>query len=624
MVLQRNKPIRFFGSAPKNAEVRVTFAGESRAVPSDGRWSAEFPAMDAGGPHELTVSAGDSRLTVTDILVGEVWVAAGQSNMELPLDRTSPWPGEALAETRPADIREFSAPVNPEFHHPKADMPKGRWRRADGPEIGTFSALGYRFASLIRERLNVPVGIRLIAIGGSPVEAWVDRETLSRFPEFAQGFSNARNDSWRSHTAEEDQRRIARWYDALNRADPGLDSDAGVTERLEWHGELWAPCSIPEGRGDGTLGDGPGSVWVRRFFHATPAQARAAARLRLGTLVDSDRAWINGIEVGSTGYRYPPRRYAVPEGVIREGKNELMVRIVSEEGPARFIPGKRYDLSWEGENTLPRIELGGPCEFKRGAAMEPLAGKTFMEWLPTGLYNSRTAPMSLLPIRGVIWYQGESNTGNPAGYGPLFRAAIECWRRAWGDDNLPFLYTQLANYRDPVFLNRANGWPAIREAQRECRSVPGTGMTSAVDLGEWNDLHPANKKELARRFALLARKIAYGEADLEAEGPHPVAVTKAADGKIRVELIQARGLSGGRIAGFEIGDEAGAWRPATGITAGDAGDGNATVEIETAAREGDRMLRYAWADDPTVAFPLNGAGLPLAPFLEKIGFSEKY
>lgn len=232
--------------------------------------------------------------------------------------------------------------------------------------------------------------------------------------------------------------------------------------------------------------------------------------------------------------------------------------------------------------------------------------------------------MSHVPARGVIWYQGESNTGRPGGYAELFKSMIECWRRAWGDDELPFLFVQLSNYRDPAFLNRANGWPAVREAQRECRSVPNTAMATAVDIGEWNDLHPANKKELARRLSLLARRLAYGEEDLETDGPHPVAITKTDKGSIHVELIHALGFPPGRVQGFEIGDDSGAWRPAAGRSEGGRSDGTALIELESHLREGDRYVRFAWADDPVVSFPLNGSGLPLGPFLEKIGFTEKY
>jgi len=624
MVIQRQKPVRFFGTAPEGAEVGVAFAGAERLVRSDGRWEAEFPAMEAGGPHTLTVCAGAERLEVGDVLVGEVWVASGQSNMELPLDRTSSWPGEALLEERPADIRAFVAPVSLEFHHPKSDMRGGKWLRADGPAIGSFSALAYRFAEDLRDRLGVPVGFYLTAVGGSPAEAWVDRETLEGFPEFAEAFSNARNDSWRTHVAGTDLRRIARWHSALNAADPGLDADSGVTERPSWRDEGWSPGSIPEGRGDGTIGEGPGSVWVRRFFHATPAQAREGARLRLGAMVDSDRVWINGIEAGSTEYQYPPRRYSVPQGVVREGTNELLLRIVSPEGPARFIPGKRYDLSWETGTELPRIELTGPCETKKGVTAEPLEGKTFLEWLPVGLFNTRVAPLARMAVRGVIWYQGESNTARPARYAELFAALIGCWRRAWKDPELPFLFVQLANYRDPAFLNRANGWPAIREAQRECLSIPGTGMATAVDLGEWNDLHPANKKELARRLSLLARSIAYGDAAAEARGPHPVAVRATTGGDARVELAFARGLPAGALRGFEVCDAHGVWRTVPAHCLGGGDDGSATVALEGGGRSGDRFVRFAWADDPVVAFPKNAEGLPLGPFLEKIGFTENY
>lgn len=620
MVIQRGRPVVFFGTAPVDAEVSVSFDNTTIPVRSDGRWEAQFPALPAGGPHRLAVSCGTERLEVSDILAGEVWVAAGQSNMELPLDRTTDWPGEARSWVRSPRIREFSAPVNPEFNNPRSDLPGGRWRRADSDQIGQLSSLGYHFATEIGKVFDVPVGIILIAIGGSPAEAWIDKDTVTLFPEFEQSFAESRSDSWRATVVESDERRISRWHRELNAADPGLDADSGVTDNPEWHEEGWRRMSIPAGRGDGTVGNGPGSVWIKKTFHATANQTRFPARLRLGAMVDGDRTWINGIEVGSTGYQYPPRRYTVPEGVIREGTNELLIRIVSPEVPARFVSGKRYDISWESGREIPPIELTGTCEAKAGVAAEPLEQKTFIEWKPVGLFNSRVAPISRLAVRGVIWYQGESNTARPAGYANLFRSLVRCWRRAWNDGNLPFLCVQLANFHDPTFLNRANGWAVIREAQRECRNIPGTDMATAIDLGETNDLHPSRKRELAARLALLARRLAYGDESVRATVPHPVSVTATPGGIVRVELASAEGMPARKLTGFEIGNVEGMWRAVPATLLGGRPDGSATIELSSTCGNDDRFIRFAWADDPLAAFPQNEEGFPLEPFREKIDF----
>lgn len=628
MVLQRDKPLRFSGTAPEGAEVLVSFAGaeaSARAQSGSGRegvWEVEFPPMEAGGPYKLTVRSGEESVTASDILVGEVWIAAGQSNMELPLDLVTDWPGDALSWERDGFIREFTGPVMPEFHHPRRNIPGGRWRRDDGDDFPSFSALGWYFARELRAALGVPVGILMVAVGGSPAESWVDRDTLAQFPEFSELFSRVRDDSWRARTAEDDGRRIARWNRDLEAADPGLGGDAGLNDDPQWRTEGWHPCSIPEGRGGGIVGEGPGSAWIRRSFHATPRQAASPARLRLGGLVDGDRTWINGIEVGATEHQYLPRRYAVPLGVIREGNNELLVRLVSPEGPARLTAGKRYDLSWKSGENLPVIELTGSCQRKNGAMGVSLGRKTFMEWLPVGLFNSRVAPLAAMALRGVIWYQGESNTGRPAAYAKLFRALVRSWRRLWNEEPLPFLTVQLANYRDPGFLNRANGWPMLREAQRECRDVPGTGMVTAVDIGEWNDLHPTNKRELGRRLALLARKIAYQDGGVRAAGPHPVSVRVSSGRRIVISLAGAQGMEEGWIMGFEVGDTAGVWRSVRGLAEFREPGDIAQVTLEGNFREGDLYVRYAWADDPVTRFPLNGEGFPLEPFLEPIGFTE--
>ncbi len=238
------------------------------------------------------------------------------------------------------------------------------------------------------------------------------------------------------------------------------------------------------------------------------------AKLLMGRIIDADSVFVNGVFVGTTSYQYPPRRYEVPAGVLQAGKNILTVRVINSSGKGGFVPDKPYTLT-VGHKT---IDLTGDWKYQLGAEMEPLGPPTFIRWKPGGLYNGMLAPLFNYTIKGAIWYQGESNASRAKEYRTLFPAMIADWRTQWNQGDFPFLFVQLANYMETKATPGPSDWAMLREAQLQALSVPNTAMAVITDIGEWNDIHPLNKKDVGNRLALAAAKLAYGD-DLVHSGP---------------------------------------------------------------------------------------------------------
>ena len=330
-------------------------------------------------------------------------------------------------------------------------------------------------------------------------------------------------------------------------------------------------------------------------------------KLELGRIVDADSVFINGIFVGSTSYQYPPRRYELKEGILREGKNSIVVKVISNIDKGGFVLDKKYELTTVSD-TIP---LSGIWKYKVGAMMPSLAGQTFIRWKPVGLFNAMIAPLIKYKIKGVIWYQGESNTQKPEEYYDLMQTLITDWRHQWKQHDFPFLYVQLANFMEPKLDPSESMWAATRQAQLKTLLVPNTGMAVAIDLGVWNDIHPENKSDVGYRLSLLARKIAYKESALTASGPiyqsfrvseNKVILNFSSIGKGLIIKNQKK-LQGFAIAGE---DKKYVWA--------DAYLNNNKVIVSSEKIKKPLYVRYAWADNPINANLYNQEGLPASPF----------
>ena len=608
MVLQRGARIPVWGWSAPGAAVTVTLQGRAASASSDrtGRWRVTFPALAAGGPYELDAEGGGTCIVVHDILVGDVWVASGQSNMELTVSAADSAATE-IAAAHDSGIRQFKVPLT-YAEAPAADLAGGSWAVADSPHVGAFTAVGYYFARDLRRTERVPIGLINTTWGGSNVETWMSR--------WALGLSDS---AWaaiarRWHAAD------AAIREALRARLGGLPTvDSGLVEgRARWadptlDDSAWATIPVPtlwERVGYDGL---DGIAWYRGDFSLSEAEARQGVRLALGKIDDNDISWVNGTEVGRTDGYDRPRVYAVPAAALHAGRNVVAVRVEDTGGG-----GGMY-----GDSSLLYLEVGGarrplPSTWKfRVGAVSFAADAQRINKVPTILYNRMLHPLLPLPIAGVIWYQGESNANSDsqaAQYRPLFAGLIRGWRREWKGTPgaFPFLWVQLPGYGsvDSVPAGRP-AWAVLRESQTAALALPRTGQAVTIDLGEPTNIHPRNKQEVGRRLALLARSVAYGER-VVSTGPSYLG-HQVRGGRIVLAFAhQGGGLvsrgADGAVQGFTV-----------------AGADRRFVRAE-ARIEGSRVVvwsdrvphpvaaRYAWADYPLQATLYSRAGLPMAPF----------
>lgn len=613
MVLQRDQKANIWGWAVPGEPVTVNFLDEAYPTTAgdDGKWRVALSPNKAGGPYTMEIKAGKS-ITIKDILIGDVWVCSGQSNMVLPMGRVSELYADDIALSYNLAIRLFTVPDRYDFNTAQEDLQAGRWETADPESILHFTATGYFFAKALFEKYHVPIGLINASVGGSPVEAWLSEESLRKFPEYKEISDKYKNSSYMEEIKKEDEVVNNRWYEHINRMDQGLTEEENRWYNEEYNDSGWSSMQLPNFWEDEGLDRLHGVVWFRKEFHIGSEIAGKPARLLMGRIVDSDSVYVNGLLVGTTSYQYPPRKYAIPGNILKAGKNVIAVRVVNTSGKGGFIKDKPYKIIVDGQET---IDLKGEWQYRVGVIAEPLPAPTFFQYKPLGLFNGMISPLINFTVKGILWYQGESNITRAWDYQKLFCALIDDWRKKWNQGRLPFLYVQLANYLELEDCPAKKGWPEIREAQLKTLAVPNTGMAVTIDVGEWNDLHPLNKKAVGSRLARLARKIAYGEDEIVCSGPIYNSMTP--DGN-RLILCFENGSGklstkmGEELMGFEI---AGADQKF--ISA------RAKIEEDKVVVWNDRItnpaaVRYAWADHPEGANLYNTEGLPASPFRAEV------
>lgn len=605
MVIQRDAEVPVWGTAEAGATVTVTVEGANFSAAADGagRWTVTLPARPAGGPLVMEVAAGGERVQVEDILVGDVWVASGQSNMEWVVADVQNAEAEIAAADDPA-IRHFKVPRT-WAEEPQQRLPGGSWEVADPEHVGSFTAVGYFFARALRPHVDVPIGLINTSWGGSRIEPWMSAETLDLDPaelEAVMAEERARDQQvltqLREHLGplpEEDRGLVdgeARW------AAPGLDESAW--SRIPVPG-LWEEAGYP---------GMDGVAWYRTSFELTEEEASRPATLGLGMIDDSDIAWVNGQRVGSMEQAYSEvRTYEVPASALQPGRNVVAVR-VEDTGGGGGIYGAP-DLLFV-ETSTGRQPLAGDWHFRVGEVTVNTDGRK--NQLPTLLYNAMVHPLLRYPVRGVIWYQGESNANTPedaAAYRELFAGMIGQWRADWDKADLPFLWVQLANYMQAADQPPAvSNWATLRESQHAALELPYTGEAVIIDIGEADDIHPRNKQDVGRRLALAARHVAYGEDGLVYSGPVYVG-HEVRDSRVVVSFDHVGGgldVHGDDLGGFAIAGPDREWVWAEARIEGDE------VVVWSDAVDEPIAVRYAWSDNPDEANLYNEEGLPAAPF----------
>lgn len=608
MVLQRDAKDKIWGWAAHNERISLHFIDSTYRTTADsnGRWTIILPELKAGGPYEMQLSANNT-ITIHDVMVGEVWVCSGQSNMELTMKSVRPMYGKEIANSANEHIRQFYVPQKYDFNKPEDDIQSGSWVSANPETVLKFSAVAYFFGLELYDKYKVPIGLINTSLGGSPAESWLSEEALRAFPKYHEEAKRFKESSLIRKIEDGDNNRIRSWYETLAEKDKGYKDPAGSWYAPNMDTAGWGSMNIPGYWASTSLGPVNGAVWFRREFNVPVAMVGKTAKLNLGRIVDADSTFVNGVFVGTVSYQYPPRWYDIPPTVLRQGKNTIVVRIISNAGKGGFVPGKPYEIV-QGDNT---IDLKGPWKYRLGATMEPLASQTFIRWKPLGLYNAMIAPLLNYRIKGVIWYQGESNADRPGEYSALFSALIRDWRNNWKEDDFPFLYVQLPNFMESRSEPSESNWAMLREAQLKTLAVPNTAMAVAIDIGEWNDIHPLDKKDVGHRMALAAEHMVYGENTVVSSGPLYQSMSVQGN-KISVSFSDVgQGLiakGGGDLRCFAI---AGADRKFVWAQAIIDGD---KVIVSSDHVPNPVAVRYAWADNPEGAHLCNKEGLPASPF----------
>lgn len=538
MVLQQKavNVIRGTGICGKTVVLQFNNKKYKAKVNYSGEWKIKFRTPAAGGPFTLNLFQDEESIVFDDVFVGEVWVLSGQSNAQLPMTRMRFTYPEEFLLPKNNHIRMITIPISYSFGMEKDSIENPQWLTASPETLGVMSGTGYFFAKKISEELGVPVGIINSSQGGSPVTSWMKESSLVKlgkddYLKRLDFWKNAENVSSKISSMNENQ---SKWNDLINSKDEGLMNKWENLSFDQLDGE-WKDCVLP-----GVFSDikSAAVVWFKKEFTLTKEQALALnsknRQIWMGTIIDADKVWINGSYCGETGYCYPPRRYPVGDGVLKEGKNTVTVRVQKNgPNPIVFYEEKKYCIFNDDAVVVPValrnveqrsdakctdenfIDLKGQWKCKTGCICENAPAGMFFEWEPTALYNAMLAPCFDQTIKGALWYQGESNAGGYGEYADLLEEMIYSWRKSFKNSkkDFPVVVMQLPNWSDGKIesVPDAGCWPQLREAQRDAvESTKNTALSVNIDAGEWNDLHPEKKRTGGTRAAMQALRIGYG------------------------------------------------------------------------------------------------------------------
>jgi len=605
MVLQRGLPLNVWGWANPGERVSVAFNDQKVTVRAtkDGKWKALLKPLTAGGPHEMTIR-GKNTIVLKNILVGDVWVCGGQSNMEWPLSGSRNWVTDQNSTETP-NLRLFYVPKNMSMA-PLNNTNEARWEPCNRETAAGFSAIGYYFGRNLEKELSVPIGLINSNWGGTDIETWISLETLYADKDFTAIIEKIKSVDLEQLKKESDENR-KKYQNAINSEDPGI-VNKWYANQVDVSG--WKAMKLPQAWEGAGLPALDGVVWFRKAIDIDAADAGKEAVLSLGPIDDSDETWVNGVQVGKTENRYDtPRLYKIAAGALKPGTNIIAVKVIDTGGGGGLWG---MDDQVYIETGGKKFSLAGDWDYKVGLDLPAPKEVSSPNSFPSLLYNAMINPIVNYPIKGVIWYQGENNAGNYMKYRELFPAMIKDWRQKWNSGDFSFLFVQLANYMEPPQAPQQSSWAGLREAQTMTLSVPNTGMAVIIDIGEAKDIHPRNKDEVGYRLALAALSKAYGK-DLVYSGPVYKNMKIEAD-RVTLEFDHiGSGLTAkdkyGYLKSFAVAgsDKKFVWAKAY-LTP----DNKVIVTCETV--KNPVAVRYAWADNPDDANLYNKEGLPASPF----------
>lgn len=605
MVLQREINLPVWGTAKAGSKVTVEIAGNIAVAHADdnGRWMGYLPNMKAGGPYEMKVS-GDQSITFTDVMIGDVWLASGQSNMNFALKEAKNGENDIATADFP-DIRFFYV-ENELSVYPKTEVSGGPWNICDSISVKNFSAVAYYFGREVHQNQKVPIGLIQDSWSGTNCEAWISQEMLNTVPVMKQRITdfyerNITNDSINSNVEKDNNN----WVLAANSFE-GLKKNVQANKYSD---RDWKTMKVPKAITDSEIGSYDGIIWFRKVIELPASFEGKDLQINMGKIDLAGTFYFNGEKIGETSWNYDEYRILTVPGIfVRKGQNLIVIRLLDSWGKGGLLgpaDSMFIRLNLPGEKV--QISLAG--EWKYNNTLEPAFTevKNFNR-VPGLIYNAKIAPIIPYGIKGVIWYQGEGNAGRAYQYRTLFPLMIEDWRIRWRQGYFPFLFVQLPGYSSDQYQNDYE-WAELREAQLLTLSHPNTGMAVTIDLDETDNLHPTNKKEVGDRLALAARKIAYNE-DVVYSGP--IYESMQIEGRaIRISFTNTgSGLvskNNQPLQGFEItGEDMKFYKANASIAENE-------VVVLSAEVSSPVAVRYAWANSP-LANLKNREGLPASPF----------
>ncbi len=609
MVLQRDRQNRIWGWDEPGTTISIEFHGKtnSATVEKDGKWQALLEPLAAGGPHTLTVR-GTKEIIIKDVLVGDVWLCSGQSNMQWTVGASRD-AAQEIAAAKHARIRLFSVPRK--MAEEPQELLAAEWQECSPDTIGSFSAVGYYFGRSLHQELDVPVGLIHSSWGGTVAEAWVSAPALQRLPDFRDALQAAPERIRQQNDPRNKPVTVAEWW--KSRGSPRLQ---GTWRTPQFEDTDWKTMELPKKWEQAVpeLADFDGVVRFRRTFQVPEGVGSDGASLSLGKIDDIDTTWVNGKRVGSTSGWDSDRVYKIPRDLLQAGENVVAVRVF-DSGQGGGFHGAQEAMSIHTTSEETIISLAGEWKYESGRTAKELgiypSGRN-RRWpdpnIVTALYNAMISPLLPYEIRGAIWYQGESNAGRPQQYRPLLETLIGDWRNRFQNPQLPFFIVQLANFKQVQTQPVESGWAELRESQqRVAQADPLVGLAVITDIGEADDIHPRNKQDVGKRLALSALKIAYGR-QLVDSGP-TYAKHSVEGGLLRVDFENVGdGLAAdGDLKGFAIAGADGKFVWAEARIEG------ASVVLSSPEVEAPVHARYNWANNP-IGNLYNSANLPAAPF----------
>ncbi|MBN2807146.1 MAG: sialate O-acetylesterase [Prolixibacteraceae bacterium] len=607
MVLQQGIEVPVWGTTIPNTEVTIQLGEHRVSTVSDlsGKWIARLPKMGAAGPFDMMITA-DETIILKNVMIGEVWLASGQSNMEWSMKSGVINTEQEIAAANYPDIRFFQVPKNVN-RMPKHEINGGEWIPCSPSTVGNMSAVAYFFAMDLWQQQNVAVGIIQSFWGGTVCEAWTSQEMLANLEDFVGSVKEIResDDDWEALQKKANQLAEAR--SEIERTSR-MGIEKGVY-KIDFNDTDWTKTQYPINMWHMGLNWYWGFVWLRKWIDIPAEMAGKPAMINLGKIAFEDITWFNGVKIGSDTDQGNPREYEIPGKLVKEGKNLIAVRILSRYGAGKIGTASAAPHLHSTDSSInSTISLGGEWLYNEKYESEFPLGTEYQN-RPSALYNAMISPLIPYGIKGVIWYQGESNADRAFQYRSLFPAMINDWRARWNQGDFPFLFVQLANYEQRNSEPVESDWAELREAQLMTLKLPNTGMAVSIDVGDAEDIHPRNKKPVGQRLYLAARKVAYYE-NIVYSGPlyHNFRVENDA---IRIFFTNAgkglKGVNNEPVKGFSIAglDKKFYWANAEI-------QGN-TVVVKSPMVSSPVAVRYAWGKNPNCNL-YNKEGLPASPF----------